>query len=182
MEDVKHRILDTLRKILEQKIEILKEKIGGVHESISNLVKSLEQINANSPILEELQKRWKPTYHILTALYKETQRDPDAPLRIESTKEMVRGVIEEHKYLIDMKMKVENRRNAFDSIKYIFSPSIIKEDNQLKGVDEWKDEFDQMISQCLKYMQNDGDISLDIFHTFLDGIVILDHGYTKFMV
>lgn len=95
---------------------------------------------------------------------------------------MAKGVTKEHKYLIDMKQKVENRRNAFDYIKYIFNPLIIKDDNSLKGVDEWKDEFDQMISQYLAYVQNDGDINLDKFHALLDGIVILDSGYMKFVV
>lgn len=95
---------------------------------------------------------------------------------------MVKGIIDEHKYLIDMKKKVEKKRNSFDSIKHSFSPLIIKGDGQLKDVDEWRNEFDQMVPQCLTHIQGDGNINLEKFHALLDGIIALDNGYTKFVV
>lgn len=95
---------------------------------------------------------------------------------------MVKGIIDEHKYLIDMKKKVENKMNSFDSIKHGFSPLIVKGDGQLKDVDEWINEFDQMVSQCLTHIQHDGNINLEKFHALLDGIIELDNGYTKFIV
>lgn len=57
MDDVRHHILDTLKEILKHRVGVLKEKISGVHEGFSHLVKALEQINTNSPILEEIYKR-----------------------------------------------------------------------------------------------------------------------------
>lgn len=88
MEDVKHHIIETLKRILEHRFGILKEKINGVHENFSNMIKALEQINNNSPILEELQKRWNPTFHILTTLCKATHKDLEAPSRLKPTQEM----------------------------------------------------------------------------------------------
>lgn len=102
---------------------------------------------------------------------KATQRDLDAPPRLKPTQEMVKGIIDENKYLIDMKKKVENKMNSFDSIKHSFSPLIIKGDVQLKDVDEWRIEFDKMAPQCLTHIQGDGNINLEKFHALLDGIL-----------
>lgn len=85
MDYIKRHILSNLEEILKHRVQFLKEKISGVHKGFIHLVKALEQINTNSPILEELQKRWQPTYHILTTLCKATQRDPDAPPRLKPT-------------------------------------------------------------------------------------------------
>jgi len=65
-EDVKNCIIEILSRILKHRVDILKDKINGVHEQFSNLIKALEQINTNSSILEKLQKKWQPTFHILT--------------------------------------------------------------------------------------------------------------------
>lgn len=54
MDDIKWNILSTLEEILTHRVEVLKEKISGVHEDFIDLVKALEQINTNSPILDEL--------------------------------------------------------------------------------------------------------------------------------
>lgn len=182
MDDVRQHMLSTLKEILKHRVGVFKEKISGVHEGFNHLVKALEQINNNSSILEELHKRWQPTYHILTTLCKATQRDPNAPPRLKPTQEMVKAVIDEHKYLIDIKKKINNRRNSFDSIKHSFIPLVIRDDGKFKDMDEWKNEFGQMVPQCLTCIQGDGDINLEKFHTLLDGIMTLDNGYTKFVV
>jgi len=84
--------------------------------------------------------------------------------------------------LLDTKKKVEGKRSTFDSIKCHFIPSILKDDNQLKGLDEWKEDFDQVIPKCLAHVQNEWEIKITEFHTLLDGIIMLDNGYTKFVV
>lgn len=39
-----------------------------------------------------------------------------------------------------------------------------------------------MIPKCLEHMWDDEEINLNKFHTLLDGIIMLDSGYAKFVV
>lgn len=54
--------------------------------------------------------------------------------------------------------------------------------NWLRLNDEWKEEFDQIVPKGLTHVQDDGEINPKKIHTLLDGIIMLDSGYTKFMV